>query len=83
VPPTPQNTVPLVEQPGIAAPATEPFIAGTIDVGYRAIGNIGGDRNTYRSIVNLGEGVRLFNLDAVIVPPAWKFADRIEVNANY
>ncbi len=84
VPPfTPKQSIPLVQQPDANAPAAESFITGNLDVGYRAIANISGDRNTYRSIVNLGEGVRLFNLDAVITPPEWKFADRIEVNANY
>ncbi len=83
VPPTPKEDVPQVAQPGELAPPAEPFITGNLDVGYRWVSGVGGDFNTYRSIVNLGDGVRLFNLDAVIVPPSWKFADRIEVNANY
>ncbi len=83
VPPTPKEAIPLVQQPEAAAPATEPFISGNLDVGYRWISGVGGDLNTYRSVVNLGQGPRLFNLDAIIVPPSWKFADRITVNANY
>ncbi len=83
VPPTPKEAIPLVQQPELTAPATEPFISGNLDVGYRWVSGVGGDFNTYRSIVNLGDGPRLFNLDAIIVPPSWKFADRITVNANY
>lgn len=82
VPPPPKDAIPLVQQPDLAAPAAEPFLTGNLDVGYRWVSGVGGDFNTYRSVVNLGDGPKLFNLDAVIVPPAWKFADRIQVNAN-
>jgi hypothetical protein len=82
VPPPPKDAIPLVQQPEATAPATEPFVTGNLDIGYRWVSGVGGDFNTYRSVVNLGDGPRLFNLDAYIVPPSWKFADRITVNAS-
>ncbi len=35
----------------------------TIDTGYRFLSNPAGDFNTYRSVVNLGEGPKLFGAD--------------------
>lgn len=62
-------------KPAAAAPAEEeegPLpegpVSGTIDVGWRWIGTVYGNPNTYRSVVNLGEGVRLMGLDLSFKP---------------
>ncbi len=51
-------------------------------MGYRAITGVGGDVNTYRSVVNLGDGPKLFGLDATIQEPSRRFFDRIDIRAN-
>lgn len=67
-----------------APPAAEPappdnaveeerFISGSVDVGYRWITGPKGDFNTYRSVVNLGEGPRVFNFDLAIQDPSKHF----------
>lgn len=55
---------------GLAASAQNPEptpgverVAGSVDLGYRWIGTVGGDFQTYRSVVNLGEGVKLLGAD--------------------
>lgn len=80
-------TLPLMAQApaqpapsGAAAPAAESWLTGTVDVGYRYITGVGGDFNTYRSLVDLGEGPKLFNADLTIQPG--RFADRIDIHAN-
>ncbi len=40
--------------------STEHALTGTIDIGYRWVDKVGGDFNTYRSVVNLGSGPKLF-----------------------
>jgi len=62
-------------------PSTEPWLTGTLDLGYRFT-SIGGDNDVYRSIVNLGQGPRLLGLDFAIVDPAKRLFDRLDVRAN-
>jgi hypothetical protein len=63
------------------APATEPWITGSIDLGYRFT-SIGGDNDVYRSVVNLGQGPRLLGLDFTIVDPKKRLFDHLDVRAN-
>jgi hypothetical protein len=70
--------------PGAAAsptPSTEPWISGTLDIGYRFT-SVGGDNDVYRSVVNLGQGPRLLGLDLTIVDPKKRLFDHLEVRAN-
>ncbi len=62
------------------AAASENWLTGTIDFGYRFLTDVKGDFNTYRSVVNLGEGPKLFGADLVIQPANGRFADRIDIN---
>lgn len=58
--------------PGAAdtgAPTKEKMLDGVIDVGARWVSDVGGDMNTYRSIVNLGSGPRVVNVDLKLIPP--------------
>ena len=41
------------------APAAEESLTGSVDLGARWRYGVGGDFNTYRSLVNLGSGLRL------------------------
>ncbi len=68
-----------------ASPATkEKMLEGTIDVGDRWVSTVGGDVNTYRSIVNLGSGPRVVNVDLKFDPPPHenKVADSIILQAH-
>ena len=62
-----------------AAPAQEKAFEGTIDLGERWVSSVGGDMDTYRSIVNLASGLRLVNLDLKYDPsgPEKKLADSV------
>lgn len=63
------------------APETEKVFTGYIDVGMRWVG-WGGDFNTYRSMVNLGQGVRLVGMDLSIEPKAHRLFDTARIQAN-
>ena len=63
------------------APTTENWLTGSIDLGYRTLLNNTGNFQEYRSVVNLGEGVRLFGLDLMIVDPKKRLFDRIDARA--
>lgn len=65
-----------------APPAAESPFGVTIDVGSRWVGTIHGDPNTYRSLVNLGEGVRLNHLDLHYQKPLGKLVDSFFLQAN-
>lgn len=59
-------------------PAGEPGLSYSVTFGYRGIPSRSGSRDTYRSIVDLGEGPKLFGLDFTYDRPhAW--ADRVEL----
>jgi hypothetical protein len=61
-------------------PAIESNFSGDIEFGERIIPNIGGSFNTYRSVVNLGEGPKLFGADATILNPNHRFFDRLDLH---
>ncbi len=44
-------------------PSTESWVSGYVDVGYRWVTAVQGSYPQYRSIVNLGEGPKLFGFD--------------------
>jgi hypothetical protein len=72
-----QAETPAVE--GAAAP--EAPVRGSVEVGYRFVGDIRGNQDTYRSVVNLGEGPRLLNMD-LSMSPSLKWIDDLTVRAN-
>ncbi|MCC7154242.1 MAG: hypothetical protein IT161_06685 [Bryobacterales bacterium] len=61
------------------APQLEGPLSGYIDAGFRIRPGLGGDRNTYRSIVNLGEGIRLMGMDVNYLSPANKALDEFHL----
>jgi hypothetical protein len=69
---------PAAEAP---APDTEKVFTGYVDVGARWVGQAG-DYNTYRSMVNLGQGARLVGMDFSIVPKESKLFDTARIQAN-
>jgi hypothetical protein len=64
-----------------SVPATEHWLTGSIDLGYRWRTDVGGSFDTYRSFVNLGSGPKLLGADFAIVDPKHRLFDRIQVRA--
>ncbi len=60
-------------------PSTEPWLTGNIDFGYRCRTDVGGSFDTYRSIVNLGSGPKLFGAEFSIIDPRKRLFDRLDV----
>lgn len=65
----------------IPSPVEEKKLSLTVEAGNRWVQDIRGSSDLYRSVVNLGEGPRLFGAQAQYVDPGGKYADRIDVNA--
>lgn len=63
------------------APVDENF-TGDIEFGWRIIPNISGSFNTYRSVVDLGEGPKLFGADATLLNPNGHWFDRIDLHVS-
>ena len=59
-----------------ATPDKESWIQGNIDVGARYVSHVDGSWNTYRSIVNLNDGLRIASADLKMTPKN-TFADSI------
>ncbi len=75
------------EKPAPARPQSpvvqsEPVLTGTADVGYRWAAGVGGDLNTYRSVVNLGSGPKLFGLDWTLKDPSHRLFDSAQFRAS-
>ena len=78
--PTPVPATPVQDTPVPAT--TEPVVSGTIDFGYQWRTGVGGSFDSYRSVVNLGSGPRLFGVDMSITSPSRRWFDRIDIRAN-
>jgi hypothetical protein len=63
-------------------PTTEPNITGWIDFGYRFMSGVNGSLETYRSVINLGSGPKLFGADFTLIDPKKKFFDTMHVRAS-
>jgi hypothetical protein len=67
-----------------AAPAPEQWLTGSIDLGWRFRTDILGSRDSYRSIVNLPEGPRVFGVDFTLEDPKHRLFDRLSARgANW
>lgn len=71
---------PAAESP---SPDVERNLTGSVDIGYRWVSGPGGNFNAYRSVVNLGEGPKLFGLDFTITDPKSRLFDRLDIRANH
>jgi hypothetical protein len=69
--------------PDQAAPAaaSDSPISGSVELGYRFVSGVGGSQDVYNSTVNLGQGLRLVNLDFT-VSPVKALWDHFEVQAS-
>jgi hypothetical protein len=73
---------PPLEFPNSLFPNSETF--GSIDIGYRWTAGLRGNRDMYRSIVNLGQGPKLFNVNLNLSSPQGtnRLVDRFSLNAS-
>lgn len=59
------------------APSSEQWLTGSFDFGYRWLTGIHGSLAEYRSVVNLGEGPKLFGVEFSILDPKKRLFDRL------
>lgn len=65
-----------------AASADDRNFSGSVDFGYRWVSGPAGNFNAYRTIVNLGQGPKLFGLDFTIQDPRRRLFDRLDIRAH-
>ena len=63
-------------------PGSETTISGSVDVGYQWRSGVGGSLDTYRTVVNLGSGLRLMGLDLSFENASHRWFDRMNVRAT-
>lgn len=63
-------------------PSAEPSISGWVDFGYRWRTSVNGSLETYRSIVDLGSGPKLFGADFTLLDPKKRLFDALHVRAS-
>jgi hypothetical protein len=63
-------------------PLVEKSYDGFVEAGYRWLGNVGGDNNTYRSVVNNEEGIRLSAAEFNYTRPNWKLLDEMHISVR-
>jgi hypothetical protein len=63
------------------APPADQWLNGSIDFGYRWLTDVKGSFQEYRTVVNLGEGPKLFGVDFTIQDPKKRAFDRMDVQA--
>ncbi len=82
-PPAGQTPPPPAEQtPAPPSPVAESPISITLETGFRGITGIGGDNNTYRSLVNTGEGPQLGLLEISVNNPTRRVFDRLTLRGS-
>jgi hypothetical protein len=57
-------------------------LSGSIDIGYRYRTDVAGSNDAYRTVVNLGSGVKVFGADLVLIDPTHQLFDRLEVHGT-
>jgi hypothetical protein len=77
-----QQTAPAAQETP-PAPLTTPetTVTGSVDLGYR-FNSVGGSLDTFRSVVDMGSGVRLLGLDLTIESATRKWFDSINVRGS-
>ena len=65
-----------------APAASTQWISGTVDAGVRWSSELHGSPAAYRSVVNLGEGLKLFGLDLTMRDSSHRLFDKLTVRAD-
>lgn len=66
----------------VPQPPWESWFTGTMDIGYRWVGTPAGSFETYRTVVNLGQGPKLLAFDLTIAEPSRRWFDTIHVRGS-
>jgi hypothetical protein len=77
-----QTPAPAADPAPSPVPSTESWLSGYLEVGYRGLTGVGGSEETYRSVVNLGSGVKLTGTDFTILDPKKRLFERLRVRAD-
>ena len=72
----------LAQEAAVPDPSSGEKLTATFDFGNRWVQDIAGSTDTYRSLVDLGEGPKLFGAKIAYRNPAGRLADRIDITAN-
>ena len=82
--PTPTQDQAKAAEPAAPAPASrgEDWIQGSVRFGYRWIPSNAGSFDTYRSVVNLGEGPKLFDADLTLLNRSKRVFDRADIQMS-
>ena len=67
---------------GSPVPSTDNWVSGWIEGGYRWRTGVAGSFDTYRSIVNLGDGPKLLATEFTVTDPKHRWFDRIDVRGR-
>jgi hypothetical protein len=67
------------EQAAAAPAPADRVITGSVGLGYRWRSDVAGNFDAYRTVVNLGEGPKVFDFDFTIQNPSSKYYDKITV----
>jgi len=70
------TATPAAESP---VPSAEQSFSGFVDLGYRWVTGVGGNQDTYRSVIDLASGLRLLSTEFTILDPKKHWFDRIDV----
>lgn len=62
-------------------PSGEPAVSGFVDLGYRWVTGVGGNEDTYRSVIDLASGVRLLSTEFTILDTTKHWFDSLNVRA--
>lgn len=73
---------PAAQAAASPVPAAEPSLTGWIDFGYRFTTGVNGSLETYRSVINLGSGPKLFGADFTLLDPKKRLFDSLHVRAS-
>lgn len=80
--PKPDEAKPAAQAAAPDANASpERWLTGSFEIGHRWRTGPAGSSDAYRSVVDLGEGVRLLNLDFTIADPKRRLFDTIDIGA--
>jgi len=64
-------------------PSAEEWVTGYVEFGYQGLTGVGGSLETYRSVVNLGSGLKLLDTDFTILDPKHRLFERLRVRADH
>ena len=62
-------------------PATENWLSGFVDLGYRWV-EVGGNVSVYKSVVNYNSGPKLLNADLTVTDPGHRLFDHTHIRAS-